>query len=623
MPSIDPTPLVHNPDLIFQRIADLILRIHHSEPMTELGHWIVHVVREDLPVDRVLLYQWMEGDTFQLLAESSGEGWDTVAELVGLDVPLPRHFSMDWLAQTPSVQPGDPDIHSISLFDAQFLDGLDVHNSLAFPIVYQDHLWGCLSIHQAQGTNQEPNTWDPWMMHYLHQIALHLGLAVHWDTAQKSYAQLKADFFRDHQVLAQKLEQERLLRVVIQNIHQSLDLDEILATALAETRQTFQADRVSIYQFDPDWSGRFIAESVESGWTILVDENTQTVWEDTYLQETEGGRYRQHQSLAVNDIYTIGHQPCHVQVLEQFQVRAYLTVPIFVNDRLWGLLAAYQNSGPREWNDWEIDLLEKISLQLAIALRQSYLYQEIQKQVRELEHLNQLKDEFLSTVSHELRSPMASIKMAINMLEISLRPMGVLDDPSNAINRYMNVLRKEEKREISLINDLLDLSRLDSGTDALHVTEVNLKGFIPQLADSFLEQTRQQGQHLVIQVAETVPPLVTDLSYLERILSELLHNACKYTPHGETISVVAEEHAGSLDIRISNSGIEIPPHEFENIFEKFYRIPKHDPWKHGGTGLGLALVRKITHRLGGEIQVSSGHNLTTFTLTFSTGTMIP
>ncbi|GAB4215384.1 MAG: hypothetical protein OHK0012_15420 [Synechococcales cyanobacterium] len=570
--------------------------------------WIVRFVRTDLQVDRVFLCQRMEGDTYQVLAESSGEGWEAAT------ARGEAHFSTEWLAQPRWDPHNDIQRHPINPFDPQWLDALHVQTILAVPIWNHDHLWGCLSIHQAQGSE----VWDPWVVDYLHQMALHLGLAIHYDSTRQSYAQLKADFSCHHQVLAQQLEQERLLRVVIQNIHRSLDLDEILATALAETRQTFQADRVSIYQFDPDWSGRFIAESVDPGWVILVDEATQTVWEDTYLQETEGGRYRQHQSLAVNDIYTISHHPCHVQILEQFQVRAYLTVPIFVDDRLWGLLAAYQNRGPREWQPWEIDLLEKISLQLAIALRQSSLYQEIQKQVRELEHLNQVKDEFLSTVSHELRSPMASIKMAINMLEISLRPMGVLDDPLNAINRYMNVLRKEEKREISLINDLLDLSRLDSGTDSLHLTELNLKVFIPQLAESFLEHTRQQGQHLVIQVADMVPLFLTDLSYLERILSELLHNACKYTPQGETITVEAEAHGGSLEIRVSNSGIEIPPHEFEHIFEKFYRIPKHDPWKHGGTGLGLALVRKITQRLGGEIRVSSGQNLTTFTLTFNT-----
>ena len=117
-------------------------------------------------------------------------------------------------------------------------------------------------------------------------------------------------------------------------------------------------------------------------------------------------------------------------------------------------------------------------------------------------------------------------------------------------------------------------------------------------------------------------------------MAELLHNACKYTPAGETIRITASQVEGAealvpstssqqaqaaVQICVSSTGVDIPPEEGERIFDKFYRIPKNDPWKHGGTGLGLALVKKLTERLGGSIHVVSGDGQTTFVLTLAPG----
>jgi signal transduction histidine kinase len=208
------------------------------------------------------------------------------------------------------------------------------------------------------------------------------------------------------------------------------------------------------------------------------------------------------------------------------------------------------------------------------------------------------------------------MKMAIQMLDISLRPLGVLDDAANAINRYLRILREEGKRELALINDLLDLARLEAETEVLTLTSVTLQDYMPHLTESFLERTQQQQQHLVCQMPDDLPAFTTDLPYLERILTELLQNACKYTPTGGTITMSAQATPAALELRVSNTGVEIPATECERIFDKFYRIPNNDPWKHGGTGLGLALTKKLTESLGGQIHVESGGGQTTFVLTF-------
>ncbi len=282
----------------------------------------------------------------------------------------------------------------------------------------------------------------------------------------------------------------------------------------------------------------------------------------------------------------------------------------------------------------EIRLVEQVAIQCAIALRQSRLYQASQAQLQEFARLNRLKDDFLSTVSHELRTPMASIKMAVQMLDVALSNQQLSLTHQQPILRYLKILKDECRREISLINDLLDLARLDSGDKPLLLVPIDLYPVFDRLVARFAERIHSQHQHLVLDIAPTLPVVKTDLSYLERILNELLTNACKYTPAGELIRIsclatttpAAEvpfqtandvHHAicrPVVQIAITNMGAEIAPEELPRIFDKFYRIPDSDPWKHGGTGLGLALVQKLATHLKAAISVSSGANQTTFTL---------
>lgn len=192
-----------------------------------------------------------------------------------------------------------------------------------------------------------------------------------------------SDRVQAKQALQRQFEREKLLRTVTQQIHQATQLQDVLTIAVTETRQMLQCDRVVVYRFHADWSGSFITESVGEGWIKLIDGEASATWHDTYLQETQGGRYRHHGCLIVGDIATAGHQPCHLEILERFQVRAYIVVPIFVKGALWGLLSAYQNSTPREWQSWEVELLQQITDPLAIAIQQADLYTQLQTELAE------------------------------------------------------------------------------------------------------------------------------------------------------------------------------------------------------------------------------------------------
>ena len=175
-------------------------------------------------------------------------------------------------------------------------------------------------------------------------------------------------------------------------------------------------------------------------------------------------------------------------------------------------------------------------------------------------------------------------------------------------------MQDESAREIKLINDLLDLQLLETGKQTLALAEIHLQTWLLQVIEPFKERFGNRQQTLRIDIPSTLPHLVSNPASLQRILVELLNNAHKYTPSGEQIAVTAEVRSGLIQLKVINSGTEIPNCELALIFTKFYRVPSTDPWKQGGTGLGLALVQKLAENLGITIKVESGSNQTCFTL---------
>ncbi|MFM7572911.1 MAG: PAS domain S-box protein [Snowella sp.] len=158
-----------------------------------------------------------------------------------------------------------------------------------------------------------------------------------------------SDRKESERMIRQQIQQEQLLFSVSQAIRQSLDLQEILATTTREVKDILQVDRVTVYRFNPDWSGDFIVESVDKNWVKLLDKDNPIIWKDTCLQKNQGGRFRSQKSYVASDIHQMNLQPCHLEILETFQAQAYVASPIFTGDSLWGLLGIYQNTMPRDW----------------------------------------------------------------------------------------------------------------------------------------------------------------------------------------------------------------------------------------------------------------------------------
>ncbi|MBD2102062.1 hybrid sensor histidine kinase/response regulator [Leptolyngbya sp. FACHB-261] len=246
----------------------------------------------------------------------------------------------------------------------------------------------------------------------------------------------------------------------------------------------------------------------------------------------------------------------------------------------------------------------------------------LEAQMAELQRLNQLKEDFLNAVSSELRAPLTNIRVATQLLELTLDRAGFWHSQTpeaklefERVRQYLQILNSECKREIGFVNDLLEVTQLDLEEDILQLDVISLGTWLPEIVRSFQAQARTGRQHLRLHLPAQPPSLVCDLISLRRIVTELLNNACRYTPPGETITVTAQVLNGQLELQVSNSGVEIATQELPHLFEKFYRSPNTTAYKPGGTGLGLALIQKLIARLGGSIQVESADRQTRFIVT--------
>jgi signal transduction histidine kinase len=211
--------------------------------------------------------------------------------------------------------------------------------------------------------------------------------------------------------LRQQAERERIVSGINQRIRQSLNLDEVLKTAVEEVRQFLACDRTLICRFNPDWSGAIVVESVGEEWTPASAINIQ----DTCFHESKAHLYQKGRIRAINDIYNTDLSPCHIQLLERFQVRANLVVPILQGDNLWGLLIAHQCCRTRDWQDSTIELLRQISVQLSVAIQQAALFKQLAEELAErkaAEAALRRSKQALKTQATELKKALNDLKQA-------------------------------------------------------------------------------------------------------------------------------------------------------------------------------------------------------------------
>jgi PAS domain S-box-containing protein len=430
--------------------------------------------------------------------------------------------------------------------------------------------------------------------------------------------------------LRDRIERERLLSEMTQNIRQSLDLDQILETTVTEVRRVFNADRALIFQLTSDGAGVVIQESVLPAYapTTAMYFPEECFPPDCYTHYCAG------QPRIVVDVSTDVWADCIQNFMQAFGVQSKIVAPIVQQDEhdrpiVWGLLIIHACAERRVWHTTEAEFLQQISNQVAIAIQQSELYHQLQDTNRHLARATRLKDEFLANMSHELRTPLNAI---LGLSEALQSPVfGPVNDKQK---QFLTTIQASGNHLLALINDILDLAKMEAGKLELTLRSVPIQ----QLCESSLllveQQALQKGVQLRLHLDCPLDSITVDALRIRQVLVNLLNNAVKFTPTGGlvTLSVSLDSPespepspfpgtgafletgaAGGDDFNcptflyfsVIDTGIGIARADLGKLFQTFVQLDSGLARQYEGTGLGLVLVRRIVHLHGGQVMVDS------------------
>ena len=463
-----------------------------------------------------------------------------------------------------------------------------------------------------------------------------------------------------------ELRQQQQIELVSEaslKIRQSLQLKEILHTAVTEVQRILQSDRVLIYHLLPDRTGKIVSEAVLPHYPALIDrEFPEEVFPEDYQQLYAQGRVR-----AIADVHhpEMGLAHCLIKFVEQFGIKAKLIVPIvstlnvhaqgisFSQNHLWGLLIAHQ-CHPRQWVEVELNLMQQLANQISIALSQAELLEHLgnvaeihtaalkeanhnlqqetnlriqaEATLRQSEAQLRLRDEVISVISHELRTPLTSLHSALKILAT-----GRLGKLSPEAQQMLQTADDSTERLVRLVTNLLDLQRIESGQFALDQQACNAANLMAQATQLMQAMAQQRGVALISQPDNI--SIWADPDSILQVLINLFSNAIKFSSFGGTVWLTVA-YAGEPPLhsqfpgfedsrlqqalpndtphsipqvvfRLRDQGQGIPADQLEHIFERFQQVNSSGSYKKEGTGLGLAICRKIIEQHNGKIWAES------------------
>jgi signal transduction histidine kinase len=286
-------------------------------------------------------------------------------------------------------------------------------------------------------------------------------------------------------------------------------------------------------------------------------------------------------------------------VLNRLGYRSLLTVPILRDHQIMGGLTVWRRQ-VGEFEPEVVNLLQTFGTQSALAIQNARLFREIEDKSRQIEAANRHKSEFLANMSHELRTPLNAI---IGFSEVlGERMFGELNEKQA---EYTDDILTSGRHLLSLINEILDLSKVEAGRMELELATFDLPLAIDNARTFVRERATKHGINLDVTVDERLGDFVGDERKIKQILLNLLSNAVKFTPEGGRIGISARQADGSVEISVSDTGIGIAPEDQARIFEEFRQVGGDYSHKTEGTGLGLTLAKKFVELHGGKIWVES------------------
>lgn len=426
--------------------------------------------------------------------------------------------------------------------------------------------------------------------------------------------------------IEQQYQQALLLRQITDEIRQNLSTEHIFTTTAIQVGQVFGVNRCLIYRYtsEPCPQIPLMAEYIH-GEYISLQQITIPLADNCYIQQV----LAQDEAIATEDICL---DPLLEPVCDYFaelEIKSMLTIRTSYQKQPNGVITLHQCDRIRQWNQAEIQLLEDVAAQVGIAIAHATLLETEIQQRQALaeknealekakvaaEAANQAKSEFLTIISHEIRTPLNSVIGFSNILE------SFVTDPK--AQSYIKAIISSGKTLLSLINDILDLAKIEAGKLEINLAPLELRQILQDIQQIFQHKADQQGLNLILKIDETLPfGLLLDEVRIRQILFNLVGNAIKFTPNGQIEIIVncgaampAAADRISLEIIVKDTGIGIAPEKQQQIFEAFVQSDSQTTRKYGGTGLGLSITQRLVQLLGGTISLESELNQgSTFTV---------
>jgi signal transduction histidine kinase/CheY-like chemotaxis protein len=390
--------------------------------------------------------------------------------------------------------------------------------------------------------------------------------------------------------LARKVEELEALREVGEAVNSSLDVDNVLSRIASHAVELSDTDGGSIMEYAAG-DRCFLVRSVYQTDPRVVN-RLRSIRID--LDETLVGRAaREGRPIAVSDLASVELDP-HLRILFEDGWRSLAAVPMLREEQIVGCLVVRRKT-TGDFSEEVLDLLETFASQSAVALLNAQLFRELKEQSLELELASRHKSEFLASMSHELRTPLNAV---LGFSEVLLERM--FGDLNERQEEYLRDIHGSGQHLLELINEILDLSKVEAGRMDLEYSSVDVRTLLDECAAMLRDRATTHAIALTVSVPDDVGRVHTDELRLKQVVLNLLTNAVKFTGDGGSVAVRAVRRAAEIEVHVTDSGIGVAETDRERIFESFQQGGRGSS-REEGTGLGLTLSRKLVELLGGRM----------------------
>jgi signal transduction histidine kinase len=396
------------------------------------------------------------------------------------------------------------------------------------------------------------------------------------------------------QELARSVEELQALGEVSQAVSSTLDLQKVLATIVAHAVELSGTESGAIYEFDET------SEEFELRATHRMSEELIQAIRDSGVKLGEtavGWAGVNREAVQIPDILEEPTYPTR-EIMKREGFRALLAVPLLREDRLIGGLVVRRRA-PGQFQKETVDLLQTFATQSALAIQNARLFREIEAKGRELEIASKHKSDFLANMSHELRTPLNAI---LGYTELIIDK--IYGDVPENIQEVLERVEKNGRHLLGLINDVLDLSKIEAGQLLLSLDDYSMKEVVHTVFTSVESLAAEKNLELKVSVSPEVAHGKGDQQRISQVFLNLVGNAIKFTEAGE-VRVEATASNDNFVVSISDTGPGLSEADKQMIFEEFHQVDGSSTRKKGGTGLGLSIAKRIVEMHGGRIWVES------------------